>query len=320
VIDILPAVFLLSHRFQAVIPSFRVRALLALVSIALPDTFELNGNLANTQWHLALLAFLVLVSAPPTRAGWRIVDFGALLLSGLTGVFCLPLAPLAAWLWLRQRSTWRLVATMLLAACALVQGTLLLTHFGQRAGARLQPSLPALLHILDRVLLAPLLSSRGYIHLAASPLWWGIALPLVVGLMGAAAIIYACGRGPLELRLLLLFIAAVLVMTLISPVAETWPSLGSGRTGMRYLYLPMLGWVCVLVWLASRADWSVVRMVAIGLLAVGLLVGVTADWRYRAPAAVPFQAQAERFERAPRGTVMTLPIEFPGLTMTLVRR
>ena len=63
---------LLSRRLDAAWPSVPARLLFALLSVALPNAWEVHANLTNAQWHLAIAAFLVLVGPPrPDPRGRR---------------------------------------------------------------------------------------------------------------------------------------------------------------------------------------------------------------------------------------------------------
>lgn len=84
-VQLAPPLFLLTRRLDQAWPDRMSRLLFALFIVALPNSYEVQVNLTNSQWHLAILAFLVLQSAPPQ--GWKqhLFDGTALLLSGLTG-------------------------------------------------------------------------------------------------------------------------------------------------------------------------------------------------------------------------------------------
>src|SRR5438105_8481905 len=95
--------YLLSSRMASVIPRLSVRAAIAVLVIALPNAYDTGDNLTNAQWHLGLIAFLVIFAKPPRRvAGW-VLDGVIIVLGGLTGPFCILLEPLIGWLWLRDR-------------------------------------------------------------------------------------------------------------------------------------------------------------------------------------------------------------------------
>ena len=82
-IQVAPAAFLMSGRFAHVGPR-RARALVALGYLLLPS-FELNVTLTNAQWHLAILAVMVLAAAPAKGAVGRGFDLLVLAASGLSG-------------------------------------------------------------------------------------------------------------------------------------------------------------------------------------------------------------------------------------------
>ncbi len=85
---------LLLWKGSAVWGGWGLRAVLAGVYLALPNSREICATLTNSQWILALCAFLLVVAErPATRVG-RVLTLGLLLVCGLTGPFCLFLAPL----------------------------------------------------------------------------------------------------------------------------------------------------------------------------------------------------------------------------------
>jgi hypothetical protein len=327
VFDVLPGAFFVSDRFREVVPSRAVRVIVGVISVIMPDSFELMGNLANVQWHLGLLAFLIIVAPEPprTRLG-DLLDFAALAVSSISGPFCFLLGPIAVWRWIWRRESWFLPRLAVIIAAMMVQGIVVLTHFGDRQGMLLGPSLHWLVRALDRPLVTPLIGGVNYQQLLHSGLWAG-RLPALVLLLATLLIGYAAWRGPHALRLFFVFAAGVMVMTLVSPVAANTPEgQWAGLTGwygqgdMRYYYIPSLAWVLALLCAALRAHWRVLRILAALVLISGLVVAVPRDWRYPDLAPTGFQAAAERFDRAPRGTTMTIPIEIPGWTMTLHKR
>src|ERR1039458_9855411 len=56
-----PVAFLLSSRFDTVVPSFRARLAVCAVYVLMPST-ELNVDITTAQFHLVVLAFLVIVA------------------------------------------------------------------------------------------------------------------------------------------------------------------------------------------------------------------------------------------------------------------
>src|SRR5256885_2677225 len=101
VIQILPANVFLSSPFSAI--SFPKRLAAAFVYFALPNTYEVNANATTIQWHLGLLACLLLL-APSTRSWkWHVFDGVVLVLISLDSPVGVVLLPLAAVVWWMRR-------------------------------------------------------------------------------------------------------------------------------------------------------------------------------------------------------------------------
>jgi hypothetical protein len=144
VVQSMPPLLLLSRRFDIIWPSYWSRLLFAFVYIALPNSFETFGNLTNSQWYLAILSFLVVVSVTPRGLAGRITDSLALIISGLSGPFCLMLTPIAIWAWWQDRRADRLLRLAVTLGASAVQLSMLVQTMGQARpagslGVRLTP-------------------------------------------------------------------------------------------------------------------------------------------------------------------------------------
>ena len=125
----LPVWLLLSRRLSWVggIPE---RLFLAGLYLALPNSEEVMAIFPNSQWFLALLCFLVIVSAEMKEWAWRCFDLVIVGLCALTGPFVIVLAPIGAVIWWKRRRNWGLVLTMVLFAGAIVQAVaIVVSHF-----------------------------------------------------------------------------------------------------------------------------------------------------------------------------------------------
>jgi hypothetical protein len=325
IVDALPAVFFVSHRCRNLVPSLPLRAALGLLTLALPDTFETNGNMANAQWHLALLAFLILVALPPRSWLGRAFDIAALVIAGLSGPFSILLLPVAAVQTWRHRSRWLLALTAVLALSAAVQGAeLLATNRLGTGSAPLNPSLDLFGRITSKVFLTPLIGYQQLEALAKMPIWLQPWPPLAVSAVGLAAMGYAFWRAKPELRLLIAFTAITYCAALANPTDDApegrWYALSVAGSGSRYFYLPMLAWMCVVVWFAVGQRLWIGRIAALALISLSLAVGVRLDWRYPSLPTSGFYQAVERFDQAPAGTRMEFPLEPPGWKMTLYKR
>jgi hypothetical protein len=338
-VQIAPALFLVSDRMAAAWPQLWPRLAFAIVALVLPNELDLYVNLTNSQWNLALLAFLVLVSAPPeTRAG-QIFDSLVLLLGGLSGPFCLMLAPVATWQVIEQRSRTSFARAAILGATALVQLGCMLGSPHARSAAPLGAGPRSLARIvaLD-VLLGAQLGFFTVREIPALPHWQDNLLPLAVAAAGAVLGASALLRGSPLLRKFALFAGLVFVAALISPQVATtdthwimkttdgvihvivnqfahvpqWAVMTMPPMGNRYYTFPMLAWVGVLFTLA--ADRSILlRGAGLALLAVMLVWGIPHDWHEMRFPPTDFVARARAFAVAPRYTVMQFPINPPGL-------
>jgi hypothetical protein len=122
-VQILPVGIFLSSRFSA-IPLWK-RLVASFVYLGLPNTYGINANATNLQWHLGLLACLVLLAEPARDLRCRIFDGIVLVLISVDSPIGLLLVPFAAVLWwIRDRRT--IVSLALLLPGAIIQGSVVL--------------------------------------------------------------------------------------------------------------------------------------------------------------------------------------------------
>jgi hypothetical protein len=323
-VQVLPVGLLLGARARTISTDLRVRVLLAGLYVAIPGAGEIDANAVNAQWHLAVAAALVLMLAPPARRAGRLADGAILTLSGLTGPFCLILAPLALaqrrWRGRQVVANWILA---LLAACAAVQASCLLffshhvpSGFGAapRASARLLATPLSFWQIVGgRVFAAPLVGDGRAITLAH-----GTVILLIggIGLIGCAI---AARTGPPELRVLLGLGGAVLAMSLARPL-DSWPTLAHAPVTSRYFAIPEFAVLAALVWALGRSRPPAARVLAGIALTCTCAVGIPREWSYPPFAPTAFARQAAAFDRAPRGTRMVLSENPVPHQLVLVKR
>ncbi len=324
-LQILPVQLLLSSRLSA-IGSLPARLLLAFLYLSLPNSSEIHVSLAGAHWRLAIIAFLVIISSPPRNNGWRAFDFLAILMSSLTGPFAIMLTPVAFLAWRNNRERWKLILTSALAACAALQGILIL-HAGQsnRIKEPLGANFILLIKVLaNHVFMSTLMGRNMLFH--THPVG-----ALVVVSMGMTALVYGLLRGSPPLRLFLLFAFLVLACSLASPMmpwpfisgipagirVPGWQGLETGL-GQRYWFMPMLAFVAALLWLLRPAAPKLLHLGAIIWLLL-MPFGVVRDWRNPLPPDRHFGEYVEKFRKAPRGTALVIPISPEGWSMRLVR-
>lgn len=324
-VQALPPLFLVSSRMADAWPDTRGRCLFALLWLALPNTREVHVNLTNAQWHLSTLAFLVLLSRPPRSWPGRALDGAVLALSGLSGPFCIVLAPVAAWMAHVRRDRASLLRAAAVLAAAAVQGALVAATIGERAPANLGAGPRLLARIVsEQVVLGAILGEGSMSALTALEAWETNVLPLLAAAAAAALAVAALVRGSQALRLAVLsatlLFAAALSHPQINFDGPQWPSMQIPGAGQRYYYVPMLAWLAVLFSLAGSGIWwrRTVGTVLLGYAAIG----VWSDWRIVPHPPSGFAALARTFDAAPPGTEMAFPFPplFDGRPMRLTRR
>ena len=316
--QVLPAVLLVSDRSASLIRRRTTRVVVAAVYLALPNTYEIDANLVNAQWHLALAAILVLVGAPrQTRRGLA-ADAAVVALAGLTGPFGVLLPLLAVPLAVLRRARREAALSVIAVGTAIAQLTCL-ANSPRPAPEPIGPSVHLLLRILGgQVVLSPLIGSGGYAYLIrhhASDAVFAAAC-----LVGAVLVTLVMVRGSAELRLVVGFSLLVMAAALISPAAGTgrgaWADLARPGVGGRYWFLPMMALVVAAAFFVERAPRRLV-VPGVALLAVAAGVGMRIDFRYPAYTNFHYARYAARFQRLPRGARLAFPINPPGWRMTL---
>ena len=325
--QILPINVFLSSRFKVV--PFRIRVLSCLLYVAVPNSFEIHANATNIQWHLALLAAMVILAKAPTHVGWRTFDFVVLALASIDSPLGIPLGALAAAMWWIRRephAKWQLGA--LLPGTAIEVGFLLLSQ--TRRAAANGATLLRLGSILGgQVFLSAILGVRTFIQWHYGHASFLLTVELLVAVIGLAITVYALRFAPVELKLFILFAAAVLAMALHHPLATMeaapgqWELLRIPGFGNRYYFFPMLAFFASIVWMLTKPvnASKLPRTVALGILVL-LPIGVCRDWKYKAFSDFRFPDYVEVFERAAPGTKVTIPTNptWTKWTMELIKR
>jgi hypothetical protein len=320
---ILPIHIFLSSRFNSI--PFNGRLLCSFLYLALPNSFELHATTTNMQWHLALAGCLVLLGSQQTRRSWQVFDFLLLTLVVLDGPLGIVLIPIAfALRWIRKDRHYNL------ALAALIPGAILqffvLFIAAPRRSAPNGATLVRLIHILGgQIFLSSIFGVRTLIQLFGR-IDSLFIIDTSAMLVGLAILAYALRYGPVELKLFILFAAAVLVLGLMHPLATTegnhvqWEQLQVPGCGNRYYFFPMLAFLASLVWMAlkSPVNAKFPRYAALALLAF-LPIGIVRDWQYRPFVDLHFQEIAREFQQAPRGTRFEISLN-PGVSMQLTKR
>lgn len=321
-------VALLLWRGHCVISSGGARAALMLFYIGMPNSSELYLNLTDAQWHFALLQLLLLAMPPPRPAAARLGQNLVLLLGGLSGPFCLFLAPLAwAQVVVAREQRARAVSAAVLTFCALIQLVFMAQTYGlKRNIAPLGASPIGLARILaDQIILPAFIGTHATVNGQRLPIHQNDIVIWVLVAVAFAAIARACWCGPGLLRLLAAFSALVLTAALKSPVVSSdmsqWAAMDIVGAGGRYFFFPLLLWFSCLLRLSADP------LPAIGFLgrffALLCLVGIASDWHYsfaKSDTAEVYGRAARSFADAAPGENITFPEDPPGWVFSLTKQ
>lgn len=301
--------------------SLRWRALLAVIYLALPNYGEVSFGITESQWLLALSVFLLLVAR--ASQGWpgRCFDLVLVLLSGLSGPFCIFLLPIAVFVALKRRDRWPWAPVGVLTMCVLIQAYALLVI--DRTG-RAHPPLGASPALLARILGGNVVlgSILGRIPFATMP-GTGIFILLICAAIVGTVIAAACFfRSGAEMRLFLVLAGMIFVAALVFPVTNppagstVWQMLAKAFA-VRYWVFPSLAFAWSLAWCARQGS-AALRVVSIVLLCA-MSLGALANWIEPRQKDLHFGECAAGFAAAPAGTVIAIPESPEGWTIRLIK-
>jgi hypothetical protein len=309
-IQLLPASIFLSSRFSNI--ALWKRLIAAFVYFALPNTYEVNANTTTIQWHLGLLACMVLL-APSTRNWkWHVVDGVVLVLISLDSPIGVVLLPIAAAVWWMRRNRGSAISLAALLPGAVIQAlTVLFSH--ARPAAPNGANWHRLIRILGgQIFMSPLLGNMTLLHMT----WrhfpnYVFARESIAFVIGLAVLFYALRYAPTEVKLFILFGFTVLSLSLAHPIPglahETqWELLAFPGHGNRYYFLPSISFLVALAWIASCAS-KIPRRIA-GVLLLMLPLGIVRDWCYPDFADLHFKEYALRFEALAPGAKIEIPL------------
>jgi len=322
--QLLPVVYMLSRRLDAALPSWPARLAISYFYAVMPNSYELNINLTDAQWHLALVAFLI-VAGTPAAGRLGVIDDILLLLSGLSGPFGIFLLPIVAASWCRDRDPGRLRHLLIVAAAAAVQlGLILASHAtSARVVTPLGASIPGFIRIVTyQIVLAGLLGSRGTYVLVGLPFWHQLSTLVALALAELCLVALALRIGPVIYRQAAFWSAAMFAAALITPLSSTtipqWVEMTHIGASIRYYAVPTLvSFATTLIIMTCR--WPLLRSIGYLLLTITLF-GIRFDWPYPPYYQTDFAAQAQRFAAASPGTTLVFPENPVHWAMVLTKR
>jgi hypothetical protein len=328
IIQILPAIYLVSGRLDKVWPDFLSRLLFSLLLVVIPNSPEIATNATNSQWHLALLAFIIIVSAPASSLSGRALENLAILVSGLSGPFAVIFTPIALLQAIQadsRETRYRVYRFVILVCTSAIQAALIL---GMGNGGRISGPLGAtselLMQIVAMIPLGATIGLRGTHGLIERGFFLSPWPAFAVVVLFAVLMMLAFWRGPKEFRQYVFFAVVMFSLALAKPLMSVsepqWPMFLMIPSGNRYFFFPMLAWWLTLIVVATRYN-GFLRWVTIALLTSTFLYAVPKDWGdIFGLSPTDFNKRSLEFESAPpgtRGEFSTLPV---GSRYALVKK
>jgi hypothetical protein len=315
--QILPVVILLSPRLDQDLVSWRGRLAMVYFYALVPNSFEWNMNVTNAQWHLALAAFMLIVSS--SAAGRvNLLESGVVGLSGLSGPFAIFFLPFALWEHICRRTRRSCVFTWVVTLTAVTQLFFIMTMVSVRSQTHLGASAVALCKIIAyQILLAGVLGSRLTGLLLTSTFWRSDAAAVCLVVFAGLLALASMASGPVIYRKGFIFVGLLFAAALITPnvhVNKTgWDEMLF--SGDRYYIAPILIWFATIVILRGSKRIGF-RLISSALVALAFL-GICFDFAYPPYVPTNFSALAAAFSAAKPCEVMVFPENPPGWSMVL---
>ena len=313
----IPALVVASPRLRGVIADDRARVLIGGVYLLIPN-LELSGNLTNTQWHLAVLAFVLLLASPPRSLVGRALEIPALIFAGLSGPYALFLVPLGLLMHRKDLGVaWRRIQLSVLAATGVIEVGVMLAASTPRTHGTLGVSVVDL----------PLILANEFLSHVSS---WGFSRPAagtaaLVATLIALVLFAGFRRGPRPLRFFIVFALAVMATGMVSPYGRllenrpAWDLMATGGLDNRYFFMysvaVVLSGIALLCGLRRPQRWIALSAAALLVFAVPAVLG---EWQYIAIPSENLQHYAAVLRDAPRGTVVSIPIYPKRWSMQLI--
>lgn len=321
-VQILPGVFIVTQRFARLIPSIWMRLGIAILYFLIPNSFEVNSNLTNAQWHLALLAFMIVV-ADEGNLSWKICDIIIITFSGLTGPFIIVLAPLTIFLYLVRRNRWSWILGMSTIVLAALQSIVLLTSArGKFAG--LGASGTRFVELVGGQVVGGTFAGPPATLLGGS-LSQNASLDTLLFSGSALLVCFVLWKGPLELKLFNLYTSAILLAGLLAPVASLtepqWQAL-VGDVGIRYWFFPTISLLIDCVWMMTCFRMWKGLSAVIGAICLGVCCAFGIPNSFHIPTIEPrpnWELEVAHFDALPNGRSYTFYEVPSGWSFTLVR-
>lgn len=324
IMQISPALFFMSSRFDRLMPKRKYRILLGILYLLLPASFETHANITNSQWRLSIMLFLVMIATPSKIIGWKIFDYAVLAIGGLSGpfvFFALPIYLLYAW---KTSLREKIINISILASTFLIQAYSFLfinVPGAPRSDAPLGAGFLEFFKLVTgKVFISGIFGIAGYADIKGLFLWKSGTLPIVIGLISIAMLLYVFRKSIVEMKMFIIYSTLIFFAALASPQVSLnknqWEAMLSPTSGNRYFLLPIMAWLVSICWLYFNGKRKLIRFFAGFLLVGAIFVGIPRDFFFKHYKDYGFSDQVENFKNISPGENFVFKIP-PGWSMEL---
>jgi hypothetical protein len=310
-IQMIPPALLLSQRMAIAVPSNLSRLAIAYFYAANPNTTEININLTDAQWHLAMASFLIIVLSENRHGVLRFCELALLTISGLSGPFSIFLAPFAAYEYWSRRSSQSLTNLAIVVGLGAIQlSTIMLGSDTARGSNPLGVSLIRFFEILsNQISLGGLVGDKIMVITIYEIKTYEPLLAVFMAMIFFVIIWFAWVRGPQLFGKAFLFCALMLAAALKAPLvagqAERWDIMTYPGNGMRYYIMPVMVWFAAIL-ICVGAKSRILRTLSVFFIII-TIIGINIEWQYLPYKNTNFTTLAEKFANAPVGQRMEFP-------------
>lgn len=317
-----PVIFFCSSRFDFLVPRKTVRFLLILIYLILPYSHELHVNITNTHTRLALLAFMVLIATPNKKLLWRFFDIGVILLSGLSGPFCIVLAPIAFIKWFLRRNHYTRTILFLLIITALIQGLCVLLYRRPSELLPLGATLNRFSAIVAYIYTAAITGSHG-VELLAYKDSNNLLIIYAIVATGSFFVFFVFIKASLELRLFIIFSNLIFLSSLFSPntsaILPQWEAFLIPGVNTRYYFFPIFSFLICLGWgWFNSTRWHNL-LVVYPAICILFFAGAFNNWVFPPLDDYHYQKSIQKLDKAGHGEPIAIPTP-PSWQMVLYKK
>jgi hypothetical protein len=322
VVQAIPLLILWSERFALLVNSTKFKLYASFVYLTIPFTAEIHGSITNSQWYLAVAAFLLLFIRNPKN---KILFVGELFLLGvacLSGPFSIFLVLLLALnhFIFKDRSVEKAKAFIVIGL-ALFHLFFIIFFFDHgRSSVQLGISVTYLLIILGAQIFGGGLLGYKSLTTLQSKGW----IAPVIAIIGIEAMLYVLYKSPRMLKLFIIYGALIFLAALSSPNGPLpgltwWQTLSTLQAGGRYYFMLHLAVLLSVGWLAFASRNIIAKGVGIIAILALIIIGIPADFHYYPPPDRHYHSFVEKYQAAKHGQVVRTTIN-PGGQWVLVLR